>query len=445
MKALQQIRLWAYCCVVNLSLAAVLGLLLRYKIAWPLPALNYKYLLNAHSHFAFNGWVTTVLFTAFVYILSGSGGTVRKTYRYLFWLNQLSSYGMLVSFTCQGYGPVSIFFSSFAVLFSYWFAGTYWLDLSNADLPSYVKRCMQAALVFLVLSSIGPYLLAYSMSHQIANMQFYYNAIYLYLHFQYNGWFTFGVFALFLFTASRAGAVIPRKGIRWFVWMMVAACVPAYTLSLLWTDPPGWVRVTAGVAGLVQCVALAVLTVILWRNRPKSGLWLSRPVHFLWISSYLAFALKIALQGLSAIPILGQLAFGNRPVIIAYLHLVMLCFVSFFILGFLIREGISGLRGPLARIGLWMWVGGVIGNELLLLTQSVLALSGHVWENSPFYLFGAAMAMSIGSMAYSLFLTRENRLAVPLFSGRNRTGAAIATTPDIRNSEQDQKSSRYPD
>ena len=375
---------------------AVLGVLLRYKIAWPLPVLNYKYLLNAHSHFAFNGWVTTVLFTAFLYVLVTSGGTLRKIYRYLFWLNQLSSYGMLVSFTCQGYGPVSIFFSSLSVLFSYWFAVLYWQDISGAHLPAQVKRCMRAALVFLVLSSIGPYLLAYSMSHHVGNMQFYYNAIYLYLHFQYNGWFTFGVMALFFFAASRAGAVMPEKGTSWFVGMMAFACIPAYTLSLLWTDSPGWVWITAGLAGLTQWIALGILTVMLWRNCSKWNLLLFRPIHFLWIFSYFAFAMKISLQALSVIPFLGRLAFGYRPVIIAYLHLVMLCFVSFFILGFLVREGTLRIQRRTARIGLWVWVAGVIANELLLLIQSLLGLTAHAWENSPYYLLGAAVTMLIG-------------------------------------------------
>jgi hypothetical protein len=394
---IQQVRNWALWSLVNLAVVAVLGVLLRYKIAWSLPAVNYKYLLNAHSHFAFSGWVTTVLFAAFMYILVRAGRPVAKSYAYQFWLNQLSGYGMLVSLAIQGYGPVSIFFSALSVLFSYWFAYRFGKDMDKMELPRMVKVCMRAALFFLVLSSAGPFLLGYSMSHAIGNTSFYFNAIYLYLHFQYNGWFTFGVLSVFFFAAHRSGITIPEKSSRWFVGLMLGACIPAYTLSLLWTDPAAWVWTVASVAALGQLAALGVLTRMLWISRRK---WIALPfpVRALWIMSFVAFAIKIKLQALSVIPYFGHLAFGYRPVIIAYLHLVMLCFVSFFVVGFLIREGIWQVQRPGSRMGLGLWVAGVIGNEVLLVIQSILAFTGHSWGNSPYYLFGAALTI-LGGLA----------------------------------------------
>lgn len=394
--ALERIRRWVIWCLVNLAIVAVLGILLRYKAAWSFPTVNYKYLLNAHSHFAFNGWLTTVLFTALLYVLAEAGGQLSKMYSWQFWLNQVSSFGMLVSFTIQGYGAVSIFFSALSVVFYLWFAWTFGRDLRKMVLPYGVKTCMQAALFFLLLSSAGPLLLGYSMSHALGDRDFYYNAIYLYLHFQYNGWFTFGVLALFFFSASRAGITLPERGTRWFIGLMVGSCVPAYTMSLLWTGPAGWIWVVAGLAGLAQWVALLVLTVSLWRSRGQWRRSLAPMERLLWICAYIAFGAKIKLQALSVIPFFGRLAFGNRPVIIAYLHLVMLCFVSFFILGFLIRVGLLRLRSLLARAGLGLWMIGVIGNEVVLLVQSLLGLSGAAWEDSPYYLFGAALVIAVG-------------------------------------------------
>jgi hypothetical protein len=301
----------------------------------------------------------------------------------------------LVSFIWQGYGPLSIFFSALSVLFSYWFASRFARDMNKMELSWTVKVCLRSALFFLVLSSAGPFLLAYSMSHPLGGANFYYNAIYLYLHFQYNGWFAFGVMALFFFSAQRYGIVLPERGSRWFVGLMLMACVPAYALSLLWTDPAGWVWVVAAIGAVVQWVAMLVLTVLLWRNRRKFYL-VPRPVKILWVMCFFAFATKIKLQALSVIPFFGHLAFGYRPVIIAYLHLVLLCFVSFFIVGFLIWEGVLRVSRPVSAIGLWIWVSGVIGNEVLLLTQSLLALTGHAWGNSSYYLFAAALIILIG-------------------------------------------------
>src|SRR5215472_7475975 len=113
----------------------------------------------------------------------------------MFRLSQVSSFGMLASFTWEGYAAISILFSSVSILFSYWFAFQYWRDLRGVAIPRPVIVCIRLALLFLVLSSSGPYLLAYSMSHGVGDRAFYFNSIYLFLHFQYNGWFSFAVLA----------------------------------------------------------------------------------------------------------------------------------------------------------------------------------------------------------------------------------------------------------
>lgn len=408
-KAFSQLRRWVVYASINLFIVSVLGVALRYKASFAFPVLDYKYLLNAHSHFAFSGWITTALFAALLYILTASGVTLSPAYRYQFWLNQLSSFGMLVSFTCQGYGTVSIIFSSLSVLFSYWFSVRYLYDSRKASWPPLVRRCVQLALLFLVLSSTGPYLLAYSMSHHIGSMSSYYNAIYLYLHFQYNGWFSFGVIALFFWSVNRYGPPVREWPVRpageslgrAFVWLMGIACIPAYCLSLLWTDPPEWVWVISTVAVLLQAAALIVLLVFLIRtNRQWSG-HLPVITRNMWALSLAAFAIKLSLQALSVIPRLGSLAFSHRPVIIAYLHLVVLGFVTFLLLGFFISQGLLAHRTRVVRTGLLLFTGGVILNEFLLLIQSLLQFSSLNWVSAGYYLLGAALAMSVGAFSIS--------------------------------------------
>ena len=46
---------------VNLAIVALLGVIMRYKILYPLPFVDQKKFLHAHSHFAFSGWVTLAL------------------------------------------------------------------------------------------------------------------------------------------------------------------------------------------------------------------------------------------------------------------------------------------------------------------------------------------------------------------------------------------------
>jgi hypothetical protein len=400
-RSFPQLRKWVIYATINLFIVSVLGVALRYKAAFAFPLLDYKYLLNAHSHFAFSGWITTALFAALLYILSSSGVNLSAVYRYQFWLNQLSSFGMLVSFTCQGYGTVSIIFSSLSVLFTYWFAIRYLYDSRKAAWPPLVRHAVQMALFFLILSSAGPYLLAYSMSHHVGGISFYYNAIYLYLHFQYNGWFTFGVIALFFWSAHRYELPTVNSPGRIFLWLMGIACIPAYCLSLLWTDPPTWVWCVGTFAVLLQAAALIVLLVFLVRSHQQWRGQMPAITRSLWTLALASFAIKLTLQALSVIPRLGSLAFSHRSVIIAYLHLVVLCFVTFMIIGFFISQGLLTIHTGPAKAGLWLFVAGVVLNEILLLIQSLLQFSSIVWGAASYYLLGAALVMSIGALSVS--------------------------------------------
>jgi len=401
-------RRWSVLSLVNFVLVAALGILLRYKIAFSLPAVNYKYLLHAHSHFAFSGWLSTVIFTSFVSILLQSGRAVRKVYIYQFWLAQAASFGMLLSFPFQGYGPVSIFFSVLSVLFSWWFALCYWKDAS-ANLPSLTQGWIKAALLCFVLSSAGPFMLAYIMSHRIRDTHLYYNAVYLFLHFQYNGWFSFAVLGLFFHSAHRLGIQLDGSKSRIFFLLMVSACIPAYCLSLLWTDPPVWIFIIASLAACLQLVALVPLLQVIGRSRRQWSLRLPLQVKILWGLSLIAFVIKLLLQALSALPALGRLAFGFRPVIIGYLHLVVLGFISFFMVGFLIREKLSHALSGAWKTGLVIFIGGVFANELLLLTQGLSAIFAANASFVPLLLFIAAVAMFAGLNLLLLSQIRQFR------------------------------------
>lgn len=369
------IKKWAYLSLINLLIVSVLGVILRYKGAFYLPVPDYKNLLHAHSHFAFSGWVTTILFTCFVYLIP-----FRKTYVYQFWLNQVASFGMLVSFTIQGYGAVSIVFSTLSVLFSYWFAFSYWRDTRDVNFPPLVRSCLRLALVFLVISSAGPFMLAFGKGDMVLCN----NAIYFYLHFQYNGWFTFGAMALFFWAAPRFHIYLAPNFSKVFVILMGIACVPAYCLSTLWAHPPGWVYTMGGAAGLIQLAALVFLIL---------AVPVKKHLHLLWVLASVAFIIKIVLQALTLVTALGRFAYGFRPVVIGYLHLVVLGFVSFLILGFLIMNKL--VKGD--KIGLGIFITGVIANEVILMVQCVMAYCwGSGTPTAAYWLLGAGVVMMSG-------------------------------------------------
>ena len=125
-------RRWAFFSVLNLLILSLVGIILRYKIILPLPFVNQKNLLHAHSHFAFSGWVSMALFTAIVWVLSKHATLDLKKYERLFLLGQFASFGMLFTFPFFGYKLPSIFFSTVSVIFSYLFVYSAWKDMGKS-------------------------------------------------------------------------------------------------------------------------------------------------------------------------------------------------------------------------------------------------------------------------------------------------------------------------
>jgi len=409
----EKFQRWSALCLLNFSLVAILGMILRFKIAFSLPAINYNFLLEAHSHFAFCGWISTVIFTALTYILFQSGYPVTKVYTFQFRLAQTSSFGMLLSFSFEGYGTLSIFFSILFILFSWWFALQYWVDASKSQLPFAVKRWVKAGLFFFVLSSAGIFALAYFKSHRVDSPFFYFNALYLFLHFQYNGWFSFGVLALFFYTAQNLKTPIDENKERLFFGLMVTACIPAYCLSLLWMNPPVWIITIAALSSILQLGA-QVIFLLLFNKTWTQWALLCFQVKLLWGLSLVAFMIKLILQVLCVFPVFGRLAFGFRPVVIAYLHLVMLGFISFYLIGFLIKEKLLSTAKRVWKSGLLTFIIGVIFMEVLLLVQALLAINDGSWSFSPILLsiaatiiFGGVFLMLIAQLKLKIFIADQ--------------------------------------
>ena len=97
------LRRWLNISFINLLIVSCIGVILRYKIAFSFPFLDQKNLHHGHSHFAFFGWITQVLMVLMVFYLQNEKReSAFKKYRWLLYLNLLSAYGMLISFSLAG-------------------------------------------------------------------------------------------------------------------------------------------------------------------------------------------------------------------------------------------------------------------------------------------------------------------------------------------------------
>ena len=373
---------------------AALGLILRYKIAYSLPFLDQKYILHSHSHFAFSGWITQTLMILMIFYLSKTlGKEISNRYRWLLYANLISSYGMMISFIIQGYGLYSISFSTLNIFAFYAFAVYFWLDLNRIKEKSTSILWFKAALIFGVISSIGAFNLAYMMANKMSNQNVYLTSIYFFLHFQYNGWFLFAGMGLLndkleIITGER------KKLYRAFQ-LFCFACIPAYFLSILWMEFISTIYILLVAAVIAQLAAWIIILKVYYKSRSLIRQKITHYGKILLILSALAFTIKLILQSGSIHPELSHISYGFRPIIIGYLHLVLLGVTSIFILGYIVSFELIIINKQLIT-GIFIFVFGVVINELLLLVQGVAAFS---YTSIPYInemLLGAAVILLVG-------------------------------------------------
>jgi len=119
----------------------------------------------------------------------------------------------------------------------------------------------------------------------------------------------------------------------------------------------------------------------------------------LFTLSFLSLGLKLILQIGPIIPDLGTAVYGDRPLIIGYLHLVFLAFLTLYVLSSIIEDGHFHSDGRSIRISFGIFTFGVIANEVLLMLQGLGILFFYntsvynwlLWLNSIILAVGSAM------------------------------------------------------
>lgn len=402
-------RFWTGISLLNLCLVALFGLLMRTKIIFPVPFLDYRNLLNAHSHFAFCGWVGLALTTLTVYNILPAAVASSKKYGAVLWGIQLSSLAMAISFPIGGYNLPSILFSTAYTVVTYYFAWIYFADLRRLpSLHPVVKLLSVGSVLSLILSSVGPFILAYIMVSKSANSLLYRDAIYTFLHFQYNGFFTLAVFALFVQQWLKKGLALPPRTVR-FAGFLTASVVPSLFVAMLWHN--------SLVLYLLASAGCLCILISLWYFLPvllaaiKKSFAQQPALRFLVVASLVSFFLKMLLTTGTLYPPLGQAVYGARPVIIGFLHLVFLAFVSFYILSTVVEEGWFHAGKKFLGLGVYLFAAGVLANEAFLMIQGLEILFKN---NSDVYnrmLWTAAIVLFLGALSMAAAFYRAKTKA----------------------------------
>ena len=396
---------WIKFSLLNLLLVATLGLLMRYKIAFELPFIHQKNIQHSHSHFAFAGWVSQTLIILMVHFLSKQKVSINlEKYKKVFIANLVCAYIMLFSFIFQGYGLISILFSTLSIFVSFWFAFLYFKDLKLVSNNALAKNWFKAALFFNVISSFGTFALAYMMATKNLPQDYYLSSIYFYLHFQYNGWFWFACVGLFI-NQLTPSLIIEKANKTIFIWFFIS-CIPAYLLSVLWLKLPIWIYSIAVVSSVLQVLAWIKFMKVIIPNFIKN---FSLAPFFKWIyiSIIACISIKFLLQLGSTIPVVGDLAFGFRPIVIAYLHLVLLAIISGFLLVYLFTNQLV-IENNNIKKALALFIIGIFLNELVLAVQGIASFSYTIIPNANEMLFGVAIILIFG--AFRMFYLNSKNL-----------------------------------
>lgn len=390
------VRFWVWLGIFNLLVVASIGALMRLKFVYAMPSVNLKYLQHAHSHFAFGGWVTHMLMVCLfaVCFRLGPDGVLPKRQQFILAANALVSFAMLISFACQGYGAWSIIFSTSSIFVSYVFAWHLWKDLKKNPLDKNISRWFFAALSFLVLSSLGTFYLAYLMaSHQI-NVKDQLASVYFYLHFQYNGWFLFAIMGLVCHMLQKFGIRYVRNRLLYHI--LVVTVTPLYLLSVLWWEMGQFVYSVLVLAVVCQlCVWIWWMAGIVKRRLIFSAMDISPYLRTVFWLVVWAVLVKFTLQALSVIPSLSEYVYGFRPVIIGYLHLVLLLIVSVFLLSYVYQASYLAINAQSKVFNLIFLCGAVL-NEVFLALQASMALFGTGFGHAHYFLLYAALTMVLG-------------------------------------------------
>ena len=188
-------KVWFRVALFNFLIAAIMGVILRYAFVAELSWLKFRYFLHGHSHVAMLGWVYQALYALLLSAFLSEEQQRSGYYRDVFLLSQAAVIGMFIAFPIQGYAAWPIAFSTLHVLASYFFAWRFWKDIRGQGGLSVLF--VRAALLFMLFSTLALWGMIPIMIFGYQQKIIYYMTVQFYLHFQFNGWFTFTVLSLF--------------------------------------------------------------------------------------------------------------------------------------------------------------------------------------------------------------------------------------------------------
>ncbi|HXB13079.1 MAG TPA: hypothetical protein VNZ45_13915, partial [Bacteroidia bacterium] len=199
-----------------------------------------------------------------------------------------------------------------------------------------------------------------------------------------------------------------NKSIFIFSWLLCLSVLPSMFLTFLWHKVSLGLRIVPGI-GSALLILTFVWFIICCAELVKEFKLVKPSIRFVVVLALAAFAIKISMQSLTFFDTINVLVFGNRPMIMGFLHLVFLGFVTLFLIAYFVQKGILVSKSVLTEIAVIVFTIAVLINETLLMLQglgSMFIVSSPLFS---WYLWGAGLLLLAGSLliAMARIRTRE--------------------------------------
>lgn len=389
-------------------LVALSGIFMRMYPYFSNQNIPYENVLHAHSHLALIGWEFLAVFLIFLAIDWKNVAQKKQAISISITLI-IVSFLMFISFLMQGYGIFSIIMSTLHIFVEYWAALFIYQQMKNKkSIFNIPNLFINGALCALFLSSIGPYALAFISANGWKDHVSFDMSVYYYLHFQYNGWLTLFLIGIFIFILQMKKIPFNKEQLKLGFWLYFFALFPSYLLSILWVEQFGtFMHILGTIGSIGQWISVII---ILFALRKRFIVYKDEfsPLTNVTITiSFLLLFMKSTLELGLISPTLAALIYDTRSVIIGYLHLTLLGFISIFILAqFMMLKILS--TNMRAIVSFTIFFIGFFIMEILLFLEGLTSWLGH--STIPFYLEGllvTAVLLAIGVFGLWMSLNKK--------------------------------------
>ena len=393
-----------------LIISAAYGWLIRYNNIYPLDFINYKNFLQSHSHVAFLGWGYLAIINCLNYLFLEEKKRNKKIYKILFYILLTSILGMLFSFPMQGYKGFSIVLLSVFGITSYVYSFQFLKDLKGSKNNGIEEKYIRYSIYYYLLSSLATWFLVYVIL-AVGKTSLYYNTIYFYLHFLYNGFIVLALFGIFFKVLKKMNIPILEYNKKLLFWLTNLACIPTFILSILWSNNYSFYNILGGLGAVLQIFSLYYLYLIFKQLKLKNHFnSIIRIILFIVLVSYI---LKVIMQLISAFPYFVNLSLMLKPYfIIGYLHLFTLGFMSLFIIAIIILLKGFKIQLKVSKIGIIILLIGIILSEIVLFTQGFSIWFG--FGLLPYYSHWLMLVSTFILIGLVVFLVSQRNIKVKI-------------------------------